>query len=107
MPVHGPSATRSESVPLSKFTRDLVVPLALVGLIVVTTTLGNVWHHHDWSSERACPICHFNHQPIEKPLTGNRLPVLAPISASADVSQPSLEPVPDSRRIPSRAPPSA
>jgi hypothetical protein len=98
----------SESVKsLSKYTRYLVVPLALVGLLVITTTLGNVWHHHDSNSESACPICHFNHQPIEKPLAGHRLPVLVPISSNAEVLQPSLEPAPDSPLIPARAPPSA
>jgi hypothetical protein len=98
----------SENVKsLSKYTRYLVVPLALVALLVITTTLGNVWHHHDSNSETTCPICHFNHQPIEKPLAGNRLPVLMPVSSSPDVFQPSLEPTPDSHRIPARAPPSA
>jgi hypothetical protein len=93
--------------PFSKYTRYLIVPLALVALLVITTTLGNVWHHHDSNSESTCPICHFNHQPIEKPLAGNRLPLLMPISSSAEVLKPSPEPAPRSRRVPARAPPSA
>ncbi|HEY4742707.1 MAG TPA: hypothetical protein VIH76_19080 [Candidatus Acidoferrales bacterium] len=104
----GGSAIGAKNVKFSsKYTRYLIVPLALAALLVITTTLGNVWHHHDSNSETTCPICHFNHQPIEKPLAGNRLPVLMPISSNPDVSHPSLELAPDPHCIPARAPPSA
>jgi hypothetical protein len=78
-----------------------------VGLLVFATTLSNVWHHHDSNSENACPICHLNHQPIERPLAGHRLPVLVPVSAHADAFRPSIAPTSDFRRVPARAPPSA
>jgi hypothetical protein len=87
------------------YLRYLVVPLALAGLLFLTTTFGAAWHHHDTNSERACPICHFNHQPIEKPLASYRLPVLAPVRTSAVVLQPTSQIEPALRRVPARAPP--
>ncbi|MFZ0637932.1 MAG: hypothetical protein WA755_12235 [Candidatus Acidiferrales bacterium] len=88
-----------------KYVRYLVLTLALSALLVVTTTLGQVWHNHDSSSEQTCPICHINHQPIEKPLASTRLPILAPIGRNIDIVPPSFEPTPDFRRVPARAPP--
>lgn len=87
------------------FRRYLVVPLALAGLLVLTTTFGAAWHHHDANSEHACPICHFNHQPIEEPLATYRLPVLAPVGTKAIVLRPAAKIEPDLRRVPARAPP--
>ena len=87
------------------YLRYLVVPLALAGLLFLTTTFGAAWHHHDANSERACPICHFNHQPIEKPLAVYRLPVLAPVRTSAVVLQPTSQIEPALGRVPARAPP--
>jgi hypothetical protein len=93
-------------VYLNKYFRPVVAPLALAGLLFVTTTLGNLWHHHDSQAERACPICHINHQPAERTVA-DRLPVLAPSHSIADVLEPPLELAPDLRQIPARAPPAA
>ena len=89
------------------YLRYLVVPLVLAGLLIFTTTLGGAWHHHDSTSDRACPICHFAHQPIEKPLATYRQPVLAPVGTSPVVARPSGKIEPELRRVPARAPPTA
>jgi len=89
------------------YLRYVVVPLALAGLLILTTTFGVVWHHHASNTEQNCPICHFNHQPLENSLAGCGLPVLAPLGASATIAKPSSEIEPSIRRVPARAPPSA
>src|ERR1700760_4251860 len=35
----------------------IVVPLALL-VLVLASTFGMVWHHHDNSSPESCPLCH-------------------------------------------------
>jgi hypothetical protein len=82
------------------------VPLALAGFLILTTTFGAAWHHHESNSEHNCQICHFNHQPLEKPLASYRLPVLAPVRANTHVAQPTSEIELSIPRIPARAPPS-
>jgi hypothetical protein len=92
---------------LKSHLRYLVVPVALAALLIVTTTFGAAWHHHASNSEQNCPICHFNHQPLEKPLAGIRLPVLAPVGVSATIARPTNPLEPSIHRVPARAPPSA
>jgi hypothetical protein len=87
--------------------RYFALPLALTALLIVTTTFGAAWHSHDSNSDQNCPICHFNHQPLEKPLAGIRLPVLAPVGTSATIAQPTNPVEPSIHRVPARAPPSA
>jgi len=81
--------------------------LALAGLLIISGTLGSVWHTHSSGDERACPVCHYSHQAVDKPLAGHGLPVLAPVGRNTDAVLPAFEPAPDFRRIPVRAPPTA
>jgi hypothetical protein len=89
-------------------TRCLIVAVALLALLVVATTLGGVWHHHaNSSSEANCPICHLNHQPIERPLASNRTPTLASVGPGPEPRETDFAPSLIARRIPARAPPAA
>jgi hypothetical protein len=92
-------------MPARKLIRYLLVPLALIGLLVMATTLGNVWHRHNSNSEHACSICHLNHQPFERPVAGHRQPVFALIYPSSEITEPAPVADPEFHRIPARAPP--
>jgi hypothetical protein len=94
-------------MPEPKHIRHVVLALALAGLLIVTGTLGSVWHTHSSGDERACPVCHYSHQAADKPLAGHRLPVLAPVGRNTDAALPAFEPAPDLCIVPARAPPAA
>lgn len=86
--------------------RYLFVALTLFALLFVTATFDGALHHHQNStSENTCPICHLSHQPIERPLGSNRLPVLAPAGPSLETSNYEYAPALITRRVPARAPP--
>lgn len=87
--------------------RVLVAVVAIVALLVLTAAMTGVGCHHSDDCQTSCPICHLNHQPIEKPLTSNRLPVLAPVAPSVEVQVVDLASSPVSPRVPCRAPPLA
>ncbi len=91
----------------NKYLRNAAIALALTCLLIITGTLGTAWHSHASGSDRACPVCHYSHQTADKPLSGHRLPVLATVGRSSDAALPALEPIPEFRRIPARAPPTA
>jgi hypothetical protein len=88
-------------------TTRVLMALALAGLLILSGTLGSVWHSHSSGSERACPVCHYSHETADKPHVGNRVPVLAPVGRNLDAIVPSFEPAPEQRKVPARAPPSA
>lgn len=86
--------------------RYVVVALTLLGLLFMTATLGGVLHYHQNStSENTCPICHLNHQPIERPLVSHRLPALQPAGPNPEPFNYEFAPDPMTRRVPARAPP--
>jgi hypothetical protein len=87
--------------------RYVVVSVALVALLVVTMTLGGIWHHHSKVSDSNCSICHLNHQPMERPLASHREPVLTTIGHRPEPQEPGFAPNPETPRLPARAPPSA
>jgi hypothetical protein len=87
--------------------RYVVVSVALLALLVVTVTLGGIWHHHSKVSDSNCSICHLNHQPMERPLASHRAPALATIGQMSDPQEPGFTPNPETPRLPARAPPSA
>jgi len=87
--------------------RYMVVPVALLALFVLSMTLGSVWHHHANSSESNCPICHLSHQPVDRPLSSDRTPTMAPVGPSLESKEPDLAPTLLIVRVPARAPPSA
>jgi len=88
-----------------KAIRCLLVPVALIVLLVLVTTLGSVWHHHANSSESNCSICHVNHQPMERPFDSDRTPALAQLGFRPEPSEPAFIPTPLAPRLPARAPP--
>jgi hypothetical protein len=83
-----------------------VVKVALLALLLVAMTLGSVWHHHA-GSDATCPICHLNHQPIERPLAIDRTPALALVGPTDQPQDTGLAPSPIVPRVPARAPPIA
>jgi hypothetical protein len=85
----------------------MVVWLALLSLLMLATALGGVWHYHAGSSDTNCSICHFNHQPMERPLASHREPALGIVGLQQDSPEPRLVPNPEPSRLPARAPPSA
>jgi hypothetical protein len=88
--------------------RYSVVPLVLLALLLIATTLGDVWHHHSNStSEDNCPICHLNHQPMERPLASHRSPTLIPTGPGPETFDYESAPNPTVVRVPARAPPTA
>jgi hypothetical protein len=88
--------------------RPILVALTLLGLLLMTATLGGVLHHHQNStSENTCPICHLNHQPIDRPLVSDRLPALQPVGSNPEPFDYEFAPAPRTRRVPARAPPFA
>jgi hypothetical protein len=94
------------AMPHRKAIRYFFVALALLALLLVTATLGGVLHHHqNPSSENTCQICHLNHQPVERPLASDRVPVLAPVGQQPEPEDYEFSPGPLIRRLPARAPP--
>ncbi|HXQ25485.1 MAG TPA: hypothetical protein VN822_03665 [Candidatus Acidoferrales bacterium] len=87
--------------------RYLVIPVALLALLLVGMTLGSVWHHHNGSSESTCPICHLNHQPIDRPVAADQAPTLALVAPTPEPQDTGLAPAPVFRPLPARAPPIA
>ena len=85
----------------------MVVPVALLALLVLSMTLGSVWHHHANSSESTCPICHLSHQPVDRPLASDRTPTLAAVGNRLEAREPDFAPALLADRVPARAPPSA
>lgn len=85
----------------------MAVPVALLMLLVLSMTLGSVWHHHSNSSEATCQICHLSHQPIERPLASVRTPTLTPVGPRQESQEPDFVPARVTERVPARAPPSA
>jgi hypothetical protein len=92
-------------MPKSRVIRCLAVAVALLALLVLTTT-GGAWHRHS-STETHCSICHLSHQSIEEPLATYRAPLLGVMGAHADSAEPLFVARPVFRRLPARAPPFA
>jgi hypothetical protein len=89
----------------SKVIRCLAMTVALLALLVLTTT-GIAWHHHS-STETNCSICHLSHQSIDEPLATYRAPLLGVVGEHADLAEPIFVARLVIRRLPARAPPFA
>jgi hypothetical protein len=95
-------------MPHRKSIRYFFVPLAILALLFVTATFGGALHHHqNPTSENTCQICHFNHQPVERPPATSCAPVVAPVGALPELDGYEFSPSLLVRRLPSRAPPVA
>jgi hypothetical protein len=80
------------------------LPIALL-VLVITTTLGGVWHRHAISSPDACPICHLSHQAIEPTPASTRVYILVPTGPGPEPQHYSFILSLAARHIPARAPP--
>jgi len=89
-----------------KAIRIVVVSVALLALLVLAITMGGLRHNHASSSDANCPTCHFNHQPMERPLASHYEPPLAPVGSKPEPQEPEFTPSPEAPRLPARAPPS-
>jgi hypothetical protein len=85
--------------------RFVLVMLAV--LLVAAPLLAGVFHHHANSSDNTCPVCHFSHQPMDRPVAEHRLPsfeVVRDCPASVETRVIAAQAV---LPLPSRAPPAA
>lgn len=79
----------------------LIVPLALLVLVLVTT-FGMAWHHHAGSSPETCPLCHLTIAPSLPGVSGCSL---IPIGEEPEALYISFIAQSASPQIPTRAPP--
>ncbi|HEX3967522.1 MAG TPA: hypothetical protein VHW70_06115 [Edaphobacter sp.] len=84
----------------------LLLPIALI-VLLVGTTVGEVWHHHANFSPSTCPICHVSHQAIEPPVSGARAMTLIPSGPGPEPVHYRFIPSLAARHIAARAPPAA
>ena len=81
----------------------IVVPFALL-VLILGTTFGMVWHHHDNSSPESCPLCHLT---IAPSLAGVRACTLVLVGAGPKVKYTGFIAQDHSSNLPARAPPTA
>ena len=86
----------------SKF---VVAVLAL--LLVAAPLAASLWHHHAGSSDNNCPVCHFNHQPMDRPVAGQRMPTLDVVHDTPAPVETRVVAAQSTPPLPSRAPPAA
>jgi hypothetical protein len=91
----------------NKLIRYVFVGLALLGLLLLTSFGGALHHHQSSDSSNSCPICHLNHQPIERSVASDRLPTLLPGGPGPEPLDYEFASTPMTQRVPARAPPSA
>jgi hypothetical protein len=90
-----------------KFRIPTLLVVVLSALLVAAPLAANLCHHHDSSSDNNCPVCHFNHQAMDRPIAAQPLPSFGIVTfhpapaASPFVASLALSP------LPSRAPPAA
>jgi len=88
--------------------RRVFVYLSLLSLVLLATVFGGALHYHESSdSSNSCPICHLNHQPIERSMASDPLPALLPAGPGPEPLGYEFAATPMTQRVPSRAPPSA
>lgn len=87
------------------FNRRMAVAVTLVTLLLIAPVAAILWHHHTGSSDAACSICHFIHQPMDRPMASHRLPSFELVNFCPPPPEPAFVSSPEFRRLPSRAPP--
>jgi hypothetical protein len=85
---------------------QLIVAL-LVALLVAAPLVANLCHHHANCSDINCPICHFNHQPMDRPVDGQRIATIDVIRDGPPLLETRAVAAQTAPPLPSRAPPSA
>jgi len=82
-----------------------VVMLAV--MLMAAPLVAGFFHHHASSSDNNCPVCHFSHQPMDRPMAEHRLPsfeVVHEVPVPVETRAIAAQAVPP---LPSRAPPAA
>ncbi|HMD32634.1 MAG TPA: hypothetical protein VKG84_12050 [Candidatus Acidoferrales bacterium] len=92
---------------LMTFRGSKLVILLLVVTVAAAPLLASLCHHHASSSDNNCPVCHFNHQPMDRPLAEHRLPSFEALREDPAPVETRLIAAQSIRPLPSRAPPSA
>jgi hypothetical protein len=87
--------------------RSQLVVAGLVALLVAAPLVANLCHHHAGSSDTNCPICHFNHQPMDRPVAGQRMPTIDVIRDGPALMEMRVLAAQALAPLASRAPPSA
>jgi hypothetical protein len=83
----------------------LLLPIALLALVIGTTTCGMVWDDHATSSPDACPICHLSHQAIEPLALSIRIYLLVPTGTNPEPQRVNFATCSALQHVPTRAPP--
>jgi hypothetical protein len=82
--------------------------LAVLALLLVTAPLAaSLLHHHAGSSDTNCPVCHFNHQPMDRPADSLRISSSELVTYRSAPSEARFIGNRDILPLPSRAPPAA
>jgi hypothetical protein len=91
--------------PNQKSIWRFVILIAVLAL-VIGTTLGDLFHHHDASnSPESCPICHLSHQAVESAVPSVRVEILVPEGRALEPQEAAPIPSLVTPQIPVRAPP--
>jgi len=94
-----------------RFRYSAIVAVVVVALLVAAPLVASrcqfQCHCRANSSDNNCPACHFNHQPMDRPLEGQRMPTLALVQDSPAPAEALPVAAQAARPLPSRAPPSA
>jgi len=89
-----------------KFRATQLVVALLVALLVAAPLVTGLWHRHASSSDNNCPVCHFNHQAMDRPLDGQRMPTLDVVRDTPAPAETRVAAAQAAPPLPSRAPPS-
>ena len=74
-------------------------------MLLIGTTLGEVWHRHVNTSPETCPICHLSHQAVEPAAASVRVEMLVPDGPGPEPLQTTSLSRLVAPRLPARAPP--
>lgn len=81
------------------------VVVMLVAVLVAAPLAASIWHHHSGTSDANCPVCHFNHQPMDRPAENLRFCSIEVVTYRSAPTEARFITNRDIRPLPSRAPP--
>ena len=87
--------------------RSQWVVAVFVALLVAAPLLASLYHRHTNSTDTNCPVCHFNHQAMDRPLDVQRMPTLVVVHDSPAPMGTRIASSQAAPPLPSRAPPFA
>jgi hypothetical protein len=85
----------------SKWSWQATISILLI-VLLLATTLGMVWHHHDQCSASNCTLCHLVIGPPSAPITAMEM---LPVTAEHAVLEIGFASVCNANEKPPRAPP--